>query len=537
MPTVQTYQPDQVRTQVAAPTRAQTSAIPQAMGDLAQGINSVAQMADKMSIEASFASAQEASTSFEREKNRIFFDPNNGYFNTQGKDAYDKAKGVTEQLEELRKQYGKDLDPRARQEFDRVAGAMLTRSNTDIMRHSSKNLEAWKMANTQAEVENTIENASLYWNNLKQLDVQSALGEASVLELAERQGLSPEATNEKLQTYRSSFASSVITSALSKSAGDAEKAMELWGESLEGPDLISLQEKIAERKEIEVEQSLAGESVLRANKLVSQFGDRIDARTAMQEEINKIKDPDMQKRVRSEATYQLNLKQQADEEERINIAKDMSNMLYNGTHTLEQLKATNSWHKLSAQQKQAFESPSGVKTDPVLWVDLKMMDPDKLKNINPSDYANKLEFTELNKLTDMVMEARKAPTEELKIKSTTGTTRAQITKGAIEQLFGDVDKNNRESVRAFDRLIDSEVRRQEMETGKEVTSIEYRDIVDRITRITYIEEGFFFDSNETLDEMEPEQMRTVNRWLTERGLPVTERNIRQALVDIEKLGN
>lgn len=530
MPTVQTYQADQVRTQVAGTTQASTSQVPNALNSVAGAIDDVANMARTMQAEASFASAQEASNLFEREKNRIFFDPDNGYFNTQGKDAYDKAGNVTEQLEQLRKQYGKDLDQRARQEFDRVAGAMIQRSNVDIMRHSSKNLEAWKMANTQAEVENTIENASLYWNNIKQLDVQAALGRESVRELAERQGLSPEATNEKLQTYDSSFASTVITSALSKSAGDAEKAMELWGKRLEGPDLLSLQEKIAKKKEIETEQDMANQSVLQANKLVSQFGDRVDARSAMQEEINKIKDPDMQKRVRSEATYQLNLKQQADAEERGEIFEVAEGALYRG-ESMEEFKAKNpdSWDKLSPKQKKALESKSRIQTDYKLFSDLSLMSEDELAKINPSDYFDRLEPAERKQLITMVKEARQP--DKKSVETQIGRSRQQQIRATVDQLFPDSDDKDLPQINRIYELIDNQYREAKSIKGAELNVDEFNSLIKSVSKEYVIKQstlGFDWlnpDDRVNITNLTDEEIEKYSTLLSGEGLRVTPERI------------
>lgn len=537
MPTVQTYQADQVRTNVAGTTQAQLSPIPNAMGNLASGIKNLSVEMKQMEAEASFASAQEATLKFEREKNNIFFNPDTGYFNTQGKTAYDQAKQVSEQLEKIRREYSKDLDANARKEYERVTSSMVTRSNADIMRHSSKNLEAWKMANIQAEVENTIENASLYWNNLKQLDVQQALGEQSILDLSDIQGLSPEVTNEKLQTYRSSFSNSIISSALTKSASDAEKAMELWGDQLEGPDLISLQEKIAKKKEIEIEQNLAGESVLRAGKLVNQFGDRTDARSAMLEEVNKIKDPDMRKRVMSEATYQLNLKQQADAEERGRIFEVAEGALYRG-ESMEKFKANNqeAWAKLSPTQQKALESPARIQTDYNLFSELSLMGTDKtgrdkLAKINPSDYFHRLAPPERKELISMVKEARQQATSVEKAEAQIGRTRQQQIRSVIDQLFPDPKDSDIKRINTIYRLIDNQYRQAKQIKGSELTIDEFNNVMDSVTKDYVIKQSFrgidwlYPDDSNNISELSDEQVEKYSQILTDNGLRPTVESI------------
>lgn len=532
MPTVQTYQADQVRTNVAGTTQAQLSPIPNAMGNLASGIKNLSVEMKQMEAEASFASAQEATLKFEREKNNIFFNPDTGYFNTQGKTAYDQAKQVSEQLEKIRREYSKDLDANARKEYERVTSSMVTRSNADIMRHSSKNLEAWKMANIQAEVENTIENASLYWNNLKQLTDHQAVGEEAIYDLSEIQGLSPKATDEKIQTYRSSFSNSIISSALTKSASDAEKAMELWGDQLEGPDLISLQEKIAKKKEIEIEQNLAGESVLRAGKLVNQFGDRTDARSAMLEEVNKIKDPDMRKRVMSEATYQLNLKQQADAEERGRIFEVAEDALYRG-ESMEKFKANNqqAWAKLNATQQKALESTARIQTDYNLFSELSLMDRDELAKVNPSDYFDRLEPTERKQLISMVKEARQQATSVEKAEAQIGRTRQQQIRSVVDQLFPDPKDSDIKRINTVYRLIDNQYRQAKQIKGSELTIDEFNNVMDSVTKDYVIKQSFlgvdwfYPDDSNNISNLSDEQVEKYSQMLTDSGLRPTVESI------------
>ena len=167
MPKVATYGPQQVRTNVTRQPRADASAgnaVFNSNIQVAQGLASVGSAVAQVTQRIDTTSAEEALVAFERDKNNLFFNPEDGYFNTQGKNAFDNAGAANSSLEELKKQYGKSLGTNAKSMFDKSANLHITRSQADIARHSSKGLQAWEVATIRSQVENTIENASLYWN-------------------------------------------------------------------------------------------------------------------------------------------------------------------------------------------------------------------------------------------------------------------------------------------------------------------------------------------------------------------------------------
>ena len=94
MPKVAQYGDPQVRTQIARQPRADASAgnaVFRSNIQAAQGLASVAEAGAQTMQRIDTTSAEEALVAFEREKNNLFFNPENGYFNTQGKNAYDNA--------------------------------------------------------------------------------------------------------------------------------------------------------------------------------------------------------------------------------------------------------------------------------------------------------------------------------------------------------------------------------------------------------------------------------------------------------------
>jgi len=519
MPTVK-YQPDQVRTQVAGTTQAQTT--PNGGQQLAQGINAMGQLATEINRQKTVAETQQAATMFEREKNKVFFDPDNGYFNTSGRSAVDQAEATTKRLEELKKEFGSTLSPRALQEFNRVADGYITRGNADIMRHSATNLKAWNVSNAKAEVENSLESGSLYWNNLKQLDLELDKGVQAVIDSAGLQGVSGTAKNEMIQSYRSAFSMNVIDAAVSSSVADGEKALELWGKGLEGPDRVKVDQLLEKRREVEDTKDKANEAVTRANSLVMDFGDRLDARGAMIEEINKIGDPELQKLVKAEATYQLNQKLVADDERRANTVIMGEEFIYAKGNSVEQFKATypDEWNDLRPAQRAMLQKTAPVQTDYVVWQELKLMSPDKLANIKPSEYFGVLDPSKRDALLNLVSDARAGVT--------TGRTSAASTSATVEQIFGaksDWKTKDVAKVNAFYRVLDSEVLMLEKQKGAPLSDKEYDDVLNRFTRKAVQEKSYWFDSEISLEEFAPEDLDFASSVLNSMGESVTAESV------------
>jgi hypothetical protein len=538
MPTVQ-YTPDQVRTQVQGTVQAR--AVDNGGQQLAQGINSLAQMAGEMNKQATVAETQQAATSFEREKNKIFFDPENGYFNSSGRNAYEMAGDTTKRLEQLKADYGKDLSPRAQAEFNRVADAQLTRANVDIMAHSSKNLKAWQQSNIEAEVENSLENSSLYWNNMKQLNVQKELGRQSVLESAQMQGLSSQATNEKLQNYNSAFAMNTIKAAAQSSSADGDKAMELYGDNLEGPDKVNISEMLTKRREIEDTKAKAGEAVLRSNNLVSTFGGRADARTAMIDEINKIKDPEMQKMVKSEASYQLDQKLRADGEERANIVVQVQDFITRGGGSVDSYIAQNTeqWDKLRPAEKQALQVGGKIETDYIVYGELVLLNDKELAKLDPSDYRLKLGNTEYKDIVNKVKAARgevSASASDFASVQATRSRAAQAT-STVEQIFGKKSSwndNERAGVNAFHGAVDNEVRRMEAENNRKLTSMEFSNVLNDFTRKFVVEKEYWFDSEQDIADIPADELKQISDFLYENNIPANVSTIFKAYEQAKK---
>lgn len=515
MPRVEQYQPDQVSTQIARGPRASA---PPASGlqNVARGLSDLSTGFERLDKTA----AEEATVEFEREKNDLFFNPESGYFNTQGRNAFDQAGSMSDALDELKRRHSEKLkSPGARQAFDRVANQHVTRARADIAQHSSKHLKAWEVATINSQVENTVENASLYWNDPERLEVQRALGRQSIFESAELEGSSPEVLRERLETYESSFAMSSITAATSSSSESGKAALDKWGAKLEGPDKLKIEAKIQSKEKAEKTQAMSREAVLKAGNLVDTYGDRDDARSAMIEDVNTIEDPDTRKAVMKESMFQLNAKLQADAEARGATFEAAENFIIDGG-SVEVFKTQNpdQWERLNAKQKRALSSGKTVVTDFDSYYQLINQPVEKLASTNVSDHFHELDPTYRGKLQTAVNSARKGLRDGQ-------TTRDAGRKQRLQELTGIKTPRTKTEITRYNslnRVLDSMIVSKQEELGKDFLSDEqYEQVMSNFSKSIVKERDFWFDSSQNLTDIDSENLESYSNYLRANGIRVT----------------
>jgi len=537
MPKVATYGPQQVRTNVTRQPRADASAgnaVFRSNIQAAQGLASVGSAVAQVTQRIDTTSAEEALVAFERDKNQLFFNPENGYFNTQGKNAFDNANAANKSLEELKKQYGKSLGSNAKSMFDKSADLHITRSQADIARHSAKGLKSWEVATIRSQVENTVENASLYWNQPDKLAVQNALGRQAVIDAAELEGIGAEATNERLQTYDSSFAKTAITSAISSSAEEGTAMLEKHGARLEGPDKVKLEKDIAAKAKAEKIQSDSQQAIVAGTKLVDTY----DSREEVREQVNQIEDPELRKKTMTEAMRQFNLKKQGESEAQTEaFERAESHIIEGGSAETFQATDPEGWGRLSTKQKSSIDSGKAIITDWNKYSDLMMLPKAELSKINPTEHFSELAPAERKSLVSAVKSAGGTGTSSDKVDHQIGRTRSSQTTNAIEQMLGKKTKWNdekRNQADAFYDLLDGEVQYRESEKGSKLSSEEFTNVLSDLTREVTIERSAFGidflapDVEQNVTEIPPENVRTLSKFLRDNGVPVTADNLLKA---------
>lgn len=537
MPRVAQYGEPQVQTNTVRQPRADTSSgnnVFQSNARLAEGMVSVVQAGAQIVQRIDTTSAEEALVAFERDKNSLFFNPENGYFNTQGKNAFDNATAANEALVKLKQQYGEGLNNNARSLFDKSADIHITKGSTDIARHSSKGLKAWEVATINSQVENTVENASLYWNQPEQLAVQNAVGRQAILDSAELEGIGPEATAERLQTYESSFAKTAISTAVSHSSEEGQSLFDKYDKRLEGPDKIKLQKEIAVKKNAEKIQAISQQAVVSGARLADQYDSREDIRN----EVNTIENAELRSKTMNEAMRQFNLKRQAESEAQAESFDAAESHIYSGgSADTFQAEDPEGWERLSAKQKKSIETGKLVITDWNVYSDLMTLPREDLAKVNPADHISQLAPAERNKLISAVKSARGTGTSSERVDHQVGRTRNAQTTAAIEQILGKKSKWNdkkRKQSDVFYELLDSEVKYRESLKDGQLSSQEFTDVLSDLSREVTIERSMFGvgflapDVEQDVTDIPPENVKLLSEFLRDNGIPVTIENLTKA---------
>lgn len=540
MPKVAQYTPNQIESTVVSQPRANLKSLD--LSPLAKGLDDISNVAGMVSDRINTTSAEEALVKFERDKNDIFFNPDSGYFNTQGRFAYDSAVSTNDAVTKLKKTYGDTLSPAARAKFDKVADQHITRAQSDIAQHSSKGLQTWEVATIESQVENTLENASLYWNQADKLKIQRVLGEQSILESSKMTGIGPEATAEKLQTFRSSFAASAITAATLKSSADGSKAFDQYGDHLEGPQKVKMQSAIETKQKSEKIQFDAQHATLTATNLVSVYDNRSD----IIDEVNKIKDPVLRKKTMSQAMYSYGQKKTAEAEERADLFEDAeSHVIAGGTAETFQAQNPEAWLKLSPKQQQSISGGKAISTDWTIYSDVITMPKEQLAKVNPDDYFPNLAVAERKTLISAVKSAKGIGSSSEKDSSQVGRTRTTQTNLAVEQLFGKKSKWKKDEiskVNSFYSMLDGEVSFRESEKGAKLTSEEYTNLLSGLTREVVQDKSSLFwvntpfdsiagiplhkgETTSTIEDIPAEDMSELTNFLRSNNIPVTADNL------------
>jgi len=491
MPKIAQYEPDQVRSQVVTQPLAQ-DAPPGTFGNqIAKGVADVVNAGLQMKQRIDITSSEEALVQFERDKNDIFFNPDTGYFNTQGRDAYDKSSDTSKALEELKKKYGETLNAQSKQLFDRAADAHIARSSADIARHASKGLKAWEIATIESQLENSLENASLYWNDPDRLRVQNVLGRQAIIDSSDLMGLGPEATAEKLQTFESTFANSTISAAIQSSADEGRVAFKEYGDRLEGPDKVKIKAAIDRKTNIEKTQSDAVAAILTASRLVDQYENRSD----IVEEVNKIEDAELRKKIMTETMTQFNRKKQAEREQENDYYQIAIGQVNDGLSPTEiESKNPEVWLGMTDIQRNNILSGKHQLTDQVVLANFRLLGVKEKAAFEPMSIADKVKPADLQKVISEVNAAKKGK-QGSRVKS--------LTSKAIDAAEGAFGKRSSWKKRsggftekgklANDFLSDLQDAIDEFEENKQskITPAEENQIISEFTQRIVVERSAF----------------------------------------------
>lgn len=534
-------------------------AIGQGIANLGQGVSNFAKNLEVFQHRVATTEAEEALVDFERQRNDMFFRPGTsgsagqdpdpgGYFNTRGHTAYQNAKPTVERLKEMQREYADTLEsPIAREIFMKSSEAQLTRAQTEVMRHASREFDSWETKVLEGQLENTLETSALYWDDADRRALALEIGRDLIIDLGFKEGLTGADIAERMQTYNSKFAMASIEAATANSAEAGQAALAEMAVMLEAPDLLSVQKNLDEQMRIERERTNAATAVTTATTLVQQYGDQDNARELIMAEVNAVPDADLRAGLMREANYQLGIKQQADSEARAEAFSAGESVLMGGG-SIDDFIVNNAdqWHRLDEKQKRTLLNGLPVQTDIRQFNDVMMQPVESLRNVNPNDYVGVFAPAELEKLRNAVETARTDAGQ-----SRTGQTRFSQTNMVIEGIIGDSsnDWNNEQSQNALwlHSMIDDEVAVQQEKLNRPLTSSEYRGVLNGVAREAVVGRNMF-GSEKTMSILEIEDVydsasdmllntESLATILRSEGVPVTTDNLVKLRTQIEQRSN
>lgn len=531
---IQTYQPNQVETQIARQPALRTPQVADTASIIGRGLNQLGGALQETKKQFDDAAAEEALINFEKDKNNLFFNPDDGYFNKQGRDAYDGAKSTTEALASLQSKYADAFDSTAaRETFMRSSQVHLNRANTSIMQHSSRGLNDYESATIAARVENSIESASLYFNDDNELQLQNTIGRDSIREQAEREGVGEDVVAERLQTYESKFVASSIDAAISQ--GDLGRANELmgrFGDRLE-PKEASIVAKNLNKANFTVDTQSAAQQIL---------GDGHRPLSSMIDEVNGMpsttpEEVEMKSEVMRLVNNQYKVQKSVRDEAKREIYENYGKQVQDGDISVGDIPGF-AWDNMTVKQRSAIKRIEKVKaeganivSDSALYVDLMSRDDADLAKLDPTEYYDKLDKGDYGRLEKAVIDARKGGSSSGE--SASVRARSSSVSATLQQILGKktskFNDDDRERSNAFHRVINQAVSQEEEALGRKLKPTEFDTLLNAQTRKVVIDNSFgpipLPNSEHGFASVPVELVDEITQSLVRRGVPITGDNI------------
>lgn len=523
MPTVPRVSTPTVGLEVSNQPKARVMDVSSGALALGQSIDKAADTGLDIIERLDTTAAEEAMVNFERAKNDVFFNPETGYFNTQGRNAVDGAEPTSKQLETLARQHSQALrSAQARRLFDRAVQGRIARDQQSILQHASKGQKVYEIATLAAQQENAIENGALYFANDEELEISRQSGRMSVTDQAGIEGVDAQILAERLQTFESIFTKSAISAALDgNNVARAQTLFDKYESRLEGPDKVAVQKALTKATD---DLYVLG----KVNEIMAQA----DTLAEMQPLINAETDPVKRKAIQTEATNEYNRREKIKTERIEKLYDDLGTAVFTGQIrvrdiTVEQAELLGA-SKISALQRFENEIASGKKivTNEAVKNKLDAMLPEELAKIDPFAYRGDLSD---NDFTALQARWRTAKAGDEKAEDTFGRTKATALNQTIEQIFG--KKAKAEQVNAFSRMVGEQAKAEGIKDMKG-----YEELLARMSTRVVKERDYWFDTTQTLKNIPAEHQPALAAELRRVGREVNPANMLQLYELAKKKG-
>jgi hypothetical protein len=169
------------------------------------------------------ADAYNAVNQMDAAKRNILFGPQ-GYYSLQGKDAVDAYQPTLDKLNALQKQYAGTLNnPFAQQVYNQTSSYMLNREMDSMAQHSAQETITYRNGSINGMIDSAVQNGALNYNNPTMTDAAIHTSIDGARQLAQSEGLSPDATQDLVTKSTSQAAAAILDAAMAKDPVAASK--------------------------------------------------------------------------------------------------------------------------------------------------------------------------------------------------------------------------------------------------------------------------------------------------------------------------
>lgn len=343
-----------------------SNAVGQGLVDLGASLGNIQQRKDENI-------AVQAETDFYKRADEILFTGENAYYNTKGQTAFDGAKGITTQLNELKEEFMSNLENnQQRQLFSRSADKRLRLDGKQVASHAAKELEVWDKLAGQARLEQAKNSAKVNYDPESITDSIVRVQD-EVNSQARKNNVPPEARMLALKTEVSATVAGGIKQAIDNDQlGQARFLVKKFGDQLTADDKTVIEDKLEISTTANTAQFLSD----RIRKEGGSRGERLA-------KANTVKDEKVRKLLKQQVVYDYTQEKLNDGELQVDARKVVDGNIANGM-PLTELQKTVEYQALNGSQKlsvtNVYKAGGKRVTDVSAYVEMRRLISEKTKS-------------------------------------------------------------------------------------------------------------------------------------------------------------
>lgn len=494
--------------------------------------------------QAQQASAESALANSDAAVRELLFNPQTGYYNTQGETAYKNVQLTKDHIAKIQESYGQNLSGGAAKAYQRANAKKNLDHFSRVDSHAVKGLKVWQETATTALVDN--QTTWAYYNHnllTEQTGHENFLaGRGQVVELLEEQGIDdPEIVKRRLREYDSKFFSNAVMGALNEGYSPAKEVFDRHKDAItdvETRERVVRALQLAKKREEEI--NIGASATALAHSLVKRFqsrGEILDYITGMQ-------DKELASRVTPEVLRlfgEYKNSREENEQRSLEVADGFFREVPGATLEMFVANYPDEWDALTEQQKQDVRTRKVTSTD---WTEYNryLGLGDGLIDVDTAELTRTLAIPERKKIMDLrrkLMEEKGLlpgsgrEREGFVVEPGISVSNARYTQQRVEMVMGPASKWNKskkEQASALHLLIQQETQEAAMaKPNGRLSSQEYMNIVDDVTARHKLGEARFFGlaspPERNIGQIPPEEIKANTEWLRQNDLPVNSRTI------------